>query len=285
MVFLRTQFTTIRFSALLLSTSLLGLIGLSACDQSGSTSPGEVQGQDVLAHPPIVIPSSDDASVDPTEQSPPGPSVSPTPNPTVSPDPVPSPSPTTVGTACHGDNTQTFCVGLKYVVYSDSKQKPVVSEAEAISNLSTMNTIWSKCKISFQIDQYLPLDPTQHGLKFNTANDSELDQIRRKFDDGSHFLVVTTGSWNRSGSLGNTGANAWAAMPGDTIAGVILESPVGKYPNIIAHELGHYMNLDHAGDSTNLMSPIIYDTSTSLTTGQCSEAKNALKAYWKAMLR
>ena len=296
----RSLFFSSRASAVLMSVSCI--MGLSACNSNETGTPGQVQGQDQIVHAPIVIPSSSSSDTSQTsidsdtpEPSPsdvvsvptstPSPTTSPSPEASPTSSPTPSPSPTTLGPACHGDNAQTFCLGVKYVVYKDTAGKAVVNEAETLSNLATINKIWSQCKITFQIDTYLAANPTQYGLRFNTANNSELDDIRETFQDDNHLLLVTTGSWNRSGSLGSTGANAWANMPGDSILGVVMESDVGTYPNLIAHELGHYLNLDHAGDSTNLLSPIIYSTSTSLTTGQCNEAKAAIKGYWKAMLR
>lgn len=249
--------------------SILFIIALAGCNGNGTSGElveSQIQGQDVLVHPPVSIPPEDPNSPPPSPPTiPPGPSV--------------------VGTSCQPGDAQNSCIGLKYVVYKDSKGTPVVSQAEAISNLETINNIWSQCKIAFQIEEFLAVDPTQDGLVFNTANDSDLDQIRKTYDDTTHFLLVTTGKWNRAGTLGNTGANAWANMPGDILAGVVMESPVGTYPNIIAHELGHYLNLDHLGNSANLMNPIIYDTSTSLSSSQCSAAKSAIKAYWQAMLR
>ena len=178
-----------------------------------------------------------------------------------------------------------MCLALKYVVYEDPTAKPVVSQTEALSNLATINSTWSQCNITFQIDQYLPVDPTKSSLAFNTANSSELDSIRKTYEDTSTLLVVTTGTWNRAGTLGSTGANAWTNMPGNNIYGAILEATVGTYPLIIAHELGHYLNLDHASDATDLMNPLIYSTSTTLTQFQCTAAQAASRNYWKAMLR
>jgi hypothetical protein len=174
---------------------------------------------------------------------------------------------------------------LKYVVYVDSNGTPVVTQDQAISNLKSINQVWSKCSIAFQIDQFLASNPSDYQLTFNTANSSELDDIRSAYEESSTILVVTTGKWNRSGSLGSTGANAWTNMPGQTYLGSILEAPVGTYPNIIAHEIGHYLNLDHLNDQSNLMNPMIYDTSTQLTSSQCSEAQSAINYYWKKMMR
>jgi predicted Zn-dependent protease len=69
-------------------------------------------------------------------------------------------------------------------------------------------------------------------------------------------------------------ANAWTAMPGQTPSGAVLESRVADNANIIAHEVGHYLSLDHTSDQSNLMNPIIYDNSTTITEQQCQDMRH-----------
>lgn len=192
-----------------------------------------------------------------------------------------------VSGTCHTDDPNHMCLALDYVVYEDSSKQnnPVVTQAQAISNLGTINKLYSTCNISFQIDTYKPVVPKDFNLAFNTANTDNLDAIRKDFMDDKTLLVVTTGKWDRTGSLGDTGANAWTAMPGENLYGAILENTVGTFGNIIAHELGHYLNLDHVSDESNLMNPIIYDDSTTLTENQCSTMRSAVTDYWQKMLR
>ncbi len=197
-----------------------------------------------------------------------------------------------IGPDCRTGDATRYCLAVNYVVYRDpTSEEPVVSAAEAISNIEVMNSRWETCGIAFQIDRFQEVFAADYNLAFHTANNSELTAIRRAaFADTSSpidsLLVVTTGSWNRSGSLGATGANAWAQMPGGSGPfGVVLESTVGTYPNLIAHELGHSLNLDHGGGSGNLMNPIIYTTSTQLTESQCETARAAANRYWPGALR
>ncbi len=189
------------------------------------------------------------------------------------------------GEGCHTDDPSHLCLALKYVVFDDSDGSPAISEPTVSSDISSINRIWDQCQIHFQVDQFLSINPQKYDLAFHSAEDSDLDQIRKTFMDSSSLLVVTTGKWNRSGSLGKTGANAWTAMPGDIFYGVVLEAPVGDYPNIIAHELGHYLNLDHVSNTANLMNPVIYEDSKRITQSECQVALNAVKDYWKSMVR
>ncbi|MGK5082624.1 matrixin family metalloprotease, partial [Bdellovibrionota bacterium FG-1] len=190
-----------------------------------------------------------------------------------------------VGDSCQSSDPQHLCVALKYVPYLDGNGAPVVTSAQAIANVTAINKVWAQCNIGFQIDEFVPANPKDFGFSFQTANLSELDPIRTAFDDDHTLLVVTTGTWNRSGTLGNTGANAWTNMPGSGPYGAILEQPVGTNANIVAHELGHYLNLDHVSNLPQLMNPIIYDTSTQLTATECATARSAVTGYWKKMMR
>ncbi len=225
---------------------------------TGCSSP---QGTDVVSGVPIVIPtgpsgSSRGSHVDPM-----------------------------IGMSCIAGDSNHLCLGLKYVVYADSSGNQMISNDAIVNDIAAVDMIWSQCNLGFQIDQLVIADPQSYGLNFSPANDSELDQARSAFSANDLLLVITTGTWNRSGTLGNTGANAWTNMPGSYVMGVAMEQPVGAYPNIIAHELGHYLNLGHASDTSNVMNPIIYSNSTQLDSSQCASARAAASYWWVDMLR
>lgn len=190
-----------------------------------------------------------------------------------------------VGESCHTNDPNHICLALKYVAYKDSSGTPTVSQEAAVNNIKQFNKLWGQCNIGFQIDNYSAIAPKESGLSYSTANVGELDDIRKVENDDKTLLVVTTGTWDRSGSLGDTGANAWTAMPGENLYGAVLEKPVATFGNIIAHELGHYLNLDHVSDESNLMNPIIYDGSTTITKSQCTAAREAVTTYWQKMVR
>lgn len=258
---------------------VLGLVfvtGLSACNGVDTGAQGKVLGRDEVVGVPQSIPTSspdDTSSNDPTTPS----------NPNPNPDPNTGADPNILGVSCHSSDPKKICLSLRYVVYENSKAEPVVSKTVALENLKGINSIWSQCNIAFEIGEYLAVNPTDRGLSYNTPTYGELDDIRNEFESSSKLVVVTTGTW--SGSLGSGAANAWTQMPGGGLYGVVLEAPVGDYANIIAHELGHYLNLDHAGSTSNVMSAVIYDSSTGLSTSQCSAARSAAQYYWKAMYR
>lgn len=190
-----------------------------------------------------------------------------------------------IGPSCQSGNPDQLCVALKYVGYSDPSGKPAVSQAQAADNVVKINQAWEQCGIGFQIEDYSAVNPVDLGLTYATADMSELDSIRSALQVNDKLLIVTTGQWDRSGTLGNTGANAWTTMPGDRLDGAILEAEVSGFPLIIAHEIGHYLNLDHVSDTSDLMNPVIYDTSAKLTQDQCATARDAITHYWSAMNR
>jgi hypothetical protein len=190
-----------------------------------------------------------------------------------------------LGNSCVNGDTSHICLGLKYVVYRDPSGNPVVSPADALKNVEHMNALHAQCGIAFQIEEFTVVDPTEYHLPFNIANMSDLDGIRETFGEPSRLLIVTTGKWRRTGSLGSTSANAWTAMPGSPPYGAVLEATVADYYYIFAHEIGHYLNLDHFDDSANLMNPIIYPRSTVLTQGQCATERTAAAGFWNQVNR
>ncbi|HLE01009.1 MAG TPA: matrixin family metalloprotease [Bdellovibrionota bacterium] len=236
------------------------LISVSACDRAGVS--GAELGRDHVSGPVGLIPPGEDGVGLPRS----GPSG-------------------IVGESCSSDDPTFLCLGLKYVVYTDIISTPIVSRKSAIGNVKLINKVWNQCKIGFQIDEFLAAPPADYGLRYQTANYAELDAIRNTFLDNSTLLVVTTGTWDRTGSLGNTGANAWTAMPNGPPYGVIMERPVGVYANIIAHELGHYLNVGHVSDNSSLMNPIIYTNSTGISRTDCTKARSAARYFWSKMIR
>ena len=109
-----------------------------------------------------------------------------------------------------------------------------------------------------------------------------MDAIRTPFQDEKYLVVVNTGAWDH-GSMGP--ANAWTAMPGQSPSGAVLESRVATDSGITAHELGHYLGLDHVNDETDLMNPIIYPSSTLITSEQCQEMRAIATTTRAATLR
>jgi hypothetical protein len=192
----------------------------------------------------------------------------------------------TIGPSCHRDGRGRLCLGVKIIAFADPVSgRATLSPDNAVSDLRRVNSLWSQCGIGFQIDRYDVINPTTQNIAFAIANNEELTEIRSSFATDQSLLIVSTGRWNRKGSLGQTAANAWTAMPGSAPYGAIVEQPVITAPNIIAHELGHYLSLPHVSDATDLMNPVIYTTSALLTANQCDQARDTVARYWSKMMR
>ena len=176
-------------------------------------------------------------------------------------------------------------LGLKYVVFKDSSGVPALSETELQGMISKINGVWGRCHIHFTLDQYLPVQPLDYGLNYQIANFRDLDTIRNAFRDDHSLLTVLTGAWNRHGTLGSSSANAWTSMPGGQPYGVIMEKPVRSNANLMAHELGHYLNLSHLKDSVDLMNPIIYSNSVFISESQCKSARSTALSYWSKIVK
>ncbi|MGK5083544.1 matrixin family metalloprotease [Bdellovibrionota bacterium FG-1] len=285
-----------RFNGIGGLVSLIVFLTFMGCDSPGA-APGALQSQiDTTAQSPT-SPSS--TATDPTLAStPPSTPISPstqTQNPTPQPTPpvpVPTPSPTpspsatsvvnapVVGESCLSGDANKICLATHFVTYENSAGTAVASITQAGTIIHTMNTLWGKCDIGFQIMKYEAVDPTKYGLSYGAASQNELNQIRNTFSTAANeLLAVTTGPWG-------TAVNAWTNMPGYGVYGAVMEASIVAYGGgiIYAHEFGHYLGLDHVSNSSNLMSPIIATTSTNLTAAQCQAAVNTVGSYWPAMV-
>jgi hypothetical protein len=203
------------------------------------------------------------------------------PEPSPAPSPSASPSSSVIGDSCVSSDANKTCLAVHFVTYKDSSGTPVASTDQAIKIIRTMNQLWSQCNIGFEIEKYDAVDPTPSGLSYGAQSQNELNQIRDTYSQPSNELLgVTTGPWG-------TAVNAWTNMPGDGVYGAIMEASIVDYGGgiIYAHEFGHYLGLDHVSDTSNLMNPIIYTTSSALTSSLCQTAQDTAKSYWSAMIR
>lgn len=182
---------------------------------------------------------------------------------------------------CVSSDPNHICLAVHFVSYKDGNGTPVVNESQLNTILGTMNKLFGQCNIGFQVEKYEQVDPTASGLSYGANSQNELDQIRNTYGNPSNMLLgVNTGPWG-------TSVNAWTNMPGSGPYGAIMESSIVDYGDgiIHAHEFGHYLGLDHVSDQSDLMNPVIYNSSTTLTSDQCATARDAASNFWSAMVR
>lgn len=185
---------------------------------------------------------------------------------------------------CGDTDPSHLCLAINYVTYQQSSgSTAMVSRSQAFGNVGQSNSIWEQCHIQFFVESYSSVDPATRGLPYQPSTMDELTAIRDAFAEHAQLLIVTTGQWR--GSLGADMANAWSVLPSVGPFGVIMEGEIGASSNLIAHELGHYLNLEHAHDIYNAMNPIIYGNSINLTDAQCAEARATAISFWAPMLR
>jgi hypothetical protein len=182
-----------------------------------------------------------------------------------------------LGPTCASSDPDRQCISVKLVSY-ESSGVPVVSEQQAVALIAGVNSIWAPCNIAFEIGEYVSIDPTTVGLTYGAGSQNELTSIRNRFSDNDTFLLVATGPW--SGSY-----IAWTVLPGGGPYGAVVESGFANHAVTVAHELGHYMGLDHSGTNGNVLYPVVYSSNTSVTSGQCSSSRSINESYWEAMFR
>ncbi len=183
---------------------------------------------------------------------------------------------------------ETLRLGIRYVVYvpADQPLSPAETSNTKLQELfKGINSIWASCGIAFE-PQFVVAE-AEHSPRQNRAPAAlgELFKIRRELKQENSMLIAVTKPWDRKESLGKTGANAWTAMPGTEDHGIVVEWPERWNSNLLAHELGHYLGLDHREKRSELMAPVIYRDSTGLSAEECTAARHTASAYWKKMIR
>lgn len=176
-------------------------------------------------------------------------------------------------------------LALKMVSYQDAQGQPILSQDQAKKVVDGINALYATCNLSLVLEDYQSVKPGDQGLALNPSTMAELDQIRAKYNDPSRLFVVDTGRWDPSGGLGADGANAWTMMPGEATSGAVLESTVADNAPLVAHELGHYLNLDHVQNPSDMMNPVIYPESTQIESWQCDQMRDAAQGARAYALR
>jgi hypothetical protein len=180
------------------------------------------------------------------------------------------------------DSRSSILLALKVVSFSKEGKSPVLDEKRLNKLVQDINSIYSICNIRFKLEDFSKIKPETYGLPFHLSSVEKMHEIRRPFDDPRYLVVIATGSWDHK-KMG--AANAWTAMPGESPAGAVLEEPVSTFAGIVAHEIGHYLSLNHLGDSTNVMNPIIYTNSNQLTASQCQNMRTTAVRFRGSAIR
>jgi hypothetical protein len=187
---------------------------------------------------------------------------------------------------CRSSDPEHLCLAVKWVAFKDpATGAPIMTEAEARETIDGVNRLWAQCKLGFSLERFQPVSSLEQGIRFRIRNYSDLTEIRENYQDPERLLVAFTGPWDRKGSLGDSGANAWTSMPGSGPYGAVLEGTVARNANLVAHELGHYLNLGHSTNELNLMNAVIYRRSIQLDPDLCSAARATAREHWVAMER
>jgi hypothetical protein len=185
-------------------------------------------------------------------------------------------------------------IAVRYLSFTDSNGTAVVNQGEVQEAMDYASRIWAQCGIGFRLENFQEIQAESIGTRFNPANYSELDQMRINTQQDTDLIFIATGKWNRSGTLGSSGSNCFSSFPGDEAEGIVCEKSSAASPTMIAHEVGHWVDLRHTNspstdgvDDTNagnvgnnLMDHFVGPSNTEMTRGQCARARSAI-AEWR----
>lgn len=179
-------------------------------------------------------------------------------------------------------NVPPLTLALKFVEFFQEDGNPALTEKNVHELVAKINPYFQSCKIRFQMEDYRALDSKSYGLSYTIQSAKEMKKLRKPFDDSRYLVVINTQKWDHD-KMGSP--NAWTAMPGEFPSGIVMEAPVASYPGLVAHELGHYLNLNHVSNVKNLMNPIIYKSSEFFTPEQCVEMRKTAFEVRSSALR
>lgn len=180
--------------------------------------------------------------------------------------------------SCVNSDPNHICIGLKMVSYQDSSGVPVISEADSLTMIDSMNAIWSQCNIAFQLEVYQSVDQDALNLSYSPDWHTESDIAREQFKDPARFLVIAVGPWS-------SGTIAVTQMPETGLYGTMVDKQYSHNAMTVGHELGHYQGLYHVNDTGNLMSAYIGSNTKSLDLDQCTAARATDNLDWQMMMR
>ncbi|MBI3542976.1 MAG: matrixin family metalloprotease [Deltaproteobacteria bacterium] len=184
-------------------------------------------------------------------------------------------------------NGNTMVIGVKYVALRNSAgDAPSPTQDQVVALFQNMSQVWSQCDIQFRVEAYSSPVASADGQPYYPANQSDLEAMRGKYDDHAHALYVRSGTWNRSGDLGNDGSNGFSTIPPSNPEGTVFEQSVQTATLLLAHETGHLIGgLGHLSDSTSLMNHFVSPTNTQLSQWECDDTRAAMRQYHAAWIR
>jgi hypothetical protein len=160
---------------------------------------------------------------------------------------------------------------------------------DAEKTLKKVNRIWAPCRISFISEKQWVVDPAEYGLwPLKTGTIPDLQAIITALWDPRFLEVLVLGKILESDGM--TFAGFAVSSVGDYTekdpGGVVIRDVHVNDGMILAHELGHLLNLQHTDRDDALMQPRHSSGSdTELSAAECETANARIHHRFKSAIR
>ncbi len=160
---------------------------------------------------------------------------------------------------------------------------------DAEKTLKKVNRIWAPCRISFTAEKQWVVDPSEYGLwPLKTGTIPDLQAIITALWDPRFLEVLVLGKTLESDGM--TFAGFAVSSVGDYTekdpGGVVIRDVHVNDGMILAHELGHLLNLQHTDRDDALMQPRHSSgNDTELNAAECETANARIHHRFKSAIR
>lgn len=187
------------------------------------------------------------------------------------------------------------CLGVQIDYLASSPKVPgqklhdLPRMMEVEKTFKKVNRIWAPCRITFQPEKQWMVDPAEHGLwPLKAGSISDLQVIIASLWDPRFLEVLVLGKTLDSDGISFAGfaISSIGDYTEKDPSGVVIRDVHVNDGMVLAHELGHLLNLQHTDRDNALMQPKhSSDSDTELNAAECEIAQARIQYRFRSAIR